>query len=227
MNTNHLPLLPALRRGLNAKLLFATALTALGTLCSVQAQGVTGQIYGTPSILHSGDYTYNVTFQNSPSSMNPVAFIWFAWTPDNGPYNYGGDLMPDSPAAGIMTPSGWSANAYSFYPFPGYDGYSIQFTSSSTGLAPGQSVSFQFDSPDSPSVMSGLSRYPFGDSTHYPVLYSYYYQTTAETGASGNFTVGLVAAPEPSTLALLSVGALALLWSGRCLLRRPAEARAS
>jgi hypothetical protein len=223
MNTNHLPLLPAAHRASASKLLLAAALATLGILCPAPAQEITGQIYGTPSVLHSGDYTYDVTFQNSSSSMNPVAFIWFAWTPDNGPYNYGGDLMQDSPAAGITTPSGWSANAYSFYPFPGYDGYSIQFTSGSTGLAPGQSVTFQFDSPDSPSVMGGLSRYPFADSTHYPVLYSYYYQTTSETGASGNFTVSLVPAPEPSTLGLLTLGSLALLWSGRNLCRRPVE----
>jgi hypothetical protein len=225
MNTNHLRRFNPARPASTAKHLLATALVALATVGSIPAQEITGQIYGVPSTVNNGDYTYNVTFQNSASSLNPVAFIWFAWTPDSGYYNYGGDLMPGTTPLDVQTPAGWSGNPYIYY--PGYDGYSIQFTSSSTGLAPGQSVTFQFDSPDSPSTMSGTSPYPFYGATTYPILYSYYYQTTSETGAQGNFTVALVPAPEPSTLGLLALGSLVFLWSSHRYLhlRRPAEAR--
>jgi hypothetical protein len=189
-------------------------LFTLGTVCTIRAQGVTGQVTYAPSTLNPGDYTYTATFLNSPSSLNPIAFIWFGWTPNAGYYGYGGDLLSSNPL-NIQAPAGWSGQAGTGYYGPPYDGYSIRFTSSGTGLAPGQSVSFQFDSAESPTSMAGNSSYPYGSGGTYPDLYSYFYQTTSQTGNQGAFVPTLTAAPEPSTPCLLAVGALALLAGGR------------
>jgi hypothetical protein len=189
-------------------------LFTLGTICATHAQGVTGQVTYAPSTLNPGDYTYTASFLNSPSSLNAIAFIWFGWTPNAGYYGYGGDLLSGDPLS-IQVPAGWIGHATTGYYGPPYDGYSIQFTSSGGGLAPGQSVTFKFDSAESPASMAANSSYPYGSGGTYPDLYSYFYQTTSETGNQGAFVASLAAAPEPSAPALITFGAIALLAVGR------------
>jgi PEP-CTERM motif len=205
MNHNHL-----LHLSSRFKRVGAALLVTLAAAVASHAQGVTGQIFGTPSTMNPGDYSYTATFDNTGSAS--IAFIWFSWTPAT----IYGDLMAQSPLD-VQTPSDWNANVYTYFG-PPYDGYSIQFTANDAGLAPNHSVTFTFDSPLTPTQIEATSAYAGG---YYSTLYSYYYQTTSETGAAGAFVVSLVPAPEPSTFGLLALGGIGLIFAARRYVRRP------
>jgi PEP-CTERM motif-containing protein len=180
---------------------FLFLLFSLGAVCAVHAQGITAgaQISGQPS--GGGAYDYTITLNNANSSLSPIATFWYSWVP-------GADFLPTSPTS-VQAPTGWTYSiqggpyySYGYY-YP--DGYSIEFTTATSPLAPGSSLNFGFMSSDSPSALAG-------DSPWYPgnlVGTSYVFSGVGESGNNFEFLVQSV--PEPSSPGLLAAGAVGLL----------------
>jgi hypothetical protein len=162
---------------------------------TIHAQGIIAdaQISGQPA--GGGLYSYTIMLNNSASSTSPISTFWYAWVP-------GSDFLPSSPAS-VQPPAGWGGSVQGgpYYGPYGYyypDGYSIEFTTMTSPLAPGSSMSFAFVSSDSPAALAGNSPIFY----YYPVGTSYVFSGVGESGNSGQFIVQSV--PEPSALALLA-----------------------
>jgi hypothetical protein len=177
-------------------------LFVLGTVASVQAQGlvVNAQIGSQPA--GGSLFDYSLTLNNGAGSGGSIETFWFSWTP-------GMDYLPSRPTT-VQAPAGWTysiqGGPYSYYGYTYNDGYSIEFTSSTAPVMPGSSIHFGFASPDSPSTVAG-------NSSIYPgtaVLTSYVYNGVGGGSLGSEFLVQPV--PEPTALALLTVG-LALVSS--------------
>jgi hypothetical protein len=169
---------------------------------TLHAQGymVTAQM--TSQAVGNGTYDYTILLHNSSSSTASIGTFWFAWVPNV----YGYDLLPSSPTV-TQSPAGWydyvGNNSY-YYP----DGYSINFYNYyGSSLAPGQTDTFAFNSPDSPTTLGHTS--PFYG---VPALTSYVYDDSGSDPGT-QILVSPSAVPEPSTAALLlGAGAAGLLF---------------
>jgi hypothetical protein len=167
--------------------LFLSLLATLGTVTAALAQGeaATGQVSGLPN---GSLYDYIITLNNTSGSVS-IGSFWYAWTPTISPFFY----LPSTPAS-ASAPAGWTASIVA---------NSIQYVDSGTPLGPGQSIQFQYDAPFSPAQLTGDAGY------------SYVYSGGIE-GDSGAFVnIQTVAAPEPSSLGLLTAGFLSLALAGR------------
>jgi len=171
------------------------------------AQGYTVNAQISSQAAGDGTYNYTILLQNSGSSSQSISQFWFAWVPYGG---YGYDLMPSYPTV-TGTPSGWygyTDNQSYYYS----DGYSIDFLNYyGSSLAPGQTDTFTFNSPDSPTTL-GLDQ-PDGVTSPYydtPMLTSYVYNDTGSDPGT-QFVVAVAAVPEPSTLALLGLSAAGVM----------------
>jgi hypothetical protein len=178
---------------------------------ALHAQGYVVNAQITSQAVGDGTYNYTIQLNNDSSSTEPIETFWFAWVPNV----YGYDLLASAPTI-TQLPAGWSdyVSSANYYLPPGADGYSIEFYNYNTppaagagGLAPGGSLSFGFNSPDSPATLAKNSSY-------YPVptLTSYVYTTYAESDPGAELLVTPTAVPEPSTTALLEVCAAGLLF---------------
>ncbi len=157
-------------------------ITASGTISAAAAGG--------------GSFDYTITLHNSAASTASIETLWYAWIP-------GQFYLPSVPTStAFPLPSGWSANVVTVAP----NESSIQFLTTTAPLAPGGSLSFTYASVDTPAQ-------EFGNSANYagnpPVGTSFVYQGGPFSGAQAEFVIQPV--PEPSSLALLGVGSLALL----------------
>ncbi len=183
----------------------ATSLIALATVSSAWAQaGYVTDATFTAQPAGNGTFNYTIQLNNEASSGSQVGFFWFAWVPS------GQDLLPSAPTVTGMPANWYSAVAggYNYYnPYP--DGYSIEFYVYGTpGLQPGQSATFEFNSPDAPSALTSNSPYfnaPAGTS------YIYADYTMYDVGAALTVTP----APEPSSVALLVAGGASLWFAAR------------
>jgi len=95
-----------------------------------------------------GSYKYSATLTNTGTTN--IGTFWFGWVVYPPVY----DLLPNLPT-NVIAPAGWTGAGLndSFY-----GGYSTEWTTTTSPLAPGQSLSgFTFVSPDSPTVMSSTS----------------------------------------------------------------------
>lgn len=165
------------------------------SIVSSQAQSATATISG---VLVGGSYDYTVTLMNTGTySLNG---FWYGWI------QFLNDLpsIPTSPGNSL----GW-ANTVA--------GNSIQWANSTgTALAPGQSGTFTFISTSTPAQMTaGIA----GESVAY--VNGITGSQSLPGDSTGIFAPTLVAAPEPSSLALLTAGLLGLLVATRKL--RPAS----
>lgn len=129
-------------------------------------------------------YDYSLTLTNTGNTA--ISTYWFGWLPLY-------DLLPSHPVS-IESPFGWSAIDAADY----FGVASIQWTTTTNALQPGQSLSgFNFNSADSPGMIEGPSS--FGP----PVTQSYVYIGAPEFDPGFPLTAA-VAAPEPSAAALLA-----------------------
>ena len=154
-------------------------------------------------------WQYSLTL-NDTGTTNLGTF-WFAWVP-------GKDFMATAPSS-IADPAGWTAITTHG---SAADGYAIQWKAGAGALlAPGQSLTgFMFDSSMSPAEMEGDS--PFFTGT--PVTTTFVYQGAPFSDAGVEFQVTPAAAgvvPEPSSLALMALGALVI--GAGVARRRPAR----
>ena len=176
-------------------ILFSGIVLAASALMSPAFAGTiaaTGVLSSTPDGSNF-DYTIKLTNTSGAGGDN-VGTFWFSWVPGQG-------YLPSLPA-NIVAPAGW-AEKITDGP-PPTDGYSIQFVAGSgSALTPGNSLSFTFVSPDSPSTLAGLS------AIHppTPILTSTLYEGGPFTGDTAQFQVSSV--PEPSSLILGVFGILA------------------
>ena len=146
--------------------------------------------------LSATSWQYSLTLDDTGTTN--VGTFWFAWVP-------GKDFMATAPSA-IADPSGWSAITTHG---SAADGFAIQWKAGAGAqLAPGQSLTgFTFDSSMSPAAMEGDS--PFFPGT--PVTTTFVYSGAPFSDAGFAFTVSPAAVvPEPSSLALMALGAVAI-----------------
>jgi hypothetical protein len=158
---------------------------------SSNAQSATATISGTPV---SGGFNYTILLHNTGSDF--LNSFWYGWTTS-------GNNLPSNPSVAGNS-LGWG-NILDFN--------SIQWENSGgSALAPGQFGTFTFFSTSTPSA---ITTSPSGESVVYesgtgPQTFTQDLPGTA----SPVFSPTLVAAPEPSSLALLTIGSLGLLASG-------------
>lgn len=175
---------------LNSRYLVPSLLVALAFGASVQAQTPSGKATFTDTPV-GPNYDYTITLDNIGTT--PIETFWFAWVP-------GENFMHTSPLNGtVQAPSGWTGTVTHGTTT---DGYGIEFLTSTTPLAAGNSTTFQFQSADTPAELAGNSVFysttPVGTSTIY------------SGGPFASPTASFVAqpVPEPSALGLLLAGCL-------------------
>ncbi len=178
---------------------FSDAKTLLPVLLLVWTAATTVQAQLNPSATLSSqpaglNFNYTITLENNSPPNTPIETLWFGWVP-------GEDFLPTMPVS-VQAPSGWTGTIMGGGP---NDGFSIEFTTTTTPLNPGNSLNFQFQSADTPAQLAGNS--PFFPTT--PVGTSFVYQGAPFFSAGQQFVVQSV--PEPSVFALLLVGGAALL----------------
>jgi hypothetical protein len=178
-------------------------LFVLGIARAVPAQGIIASAELRGQSVGGGLYDYTVTLISEPNSHNPIATFWFGWVP-------GASFLPSSPTS-VSAPAGWTysieGGPYYMYGYPYYDGYSIEYTTSTTPLQPGASLNFGFVSADSPAALAGDSPWHPG----YQVGTSYVY---SGIGSGNNSVLFAQLVPEPSSLVLLAAWAAGLWVAG-------------
>jgi hypothetical protein len=159
-----------------------------------RAQDATATISG---IAVTGGFDYTILFENTGST--DFNSFWYGWTAS-------GNNLPSNPSnAGNSL--GWD-NILS--------GTSIIWQNNTgTALTPGQTGSFTFFSTATPAA---ITTPPSGGSVAYVGGVDFSQDVPGDS--TPPFSPTLVTTPEPSTVALLAVGSLGLLASGRRRLHR-------
>ena len=172
-----------------------SSLIVLALLCIAIAPAF-GQLAATATISaipNGPNFDYTISLTNT-GTMD-IGTFWFAWTPPGMPTEY--DFLPSEPFS-ISQPTGWLGPASA-----GFPGFSIEYYNHGGSLiAPKETATFQFTSPDSPVTLQGSS---FG----FPRTTSFSYSGSPEVGPTAR--VDPVFVPEPSTYALLAAGCAGLL----------------
>jgi hypothetical protein len=178
----------------NALCLALPVITGLAlSVVSGEAQSASATI---SDVAVAGGYDYTIILQNT-GTFNLNSF-WYGWI------QFQNDLPSNPSNAGNSL--GWANNL---------DANSIQWVNSTgTALTPGQSGDFTFFSTSTPAQMTaGIA----GESVAYVGSIDFSQGTPGDS--TGIFSPTLVATPEPSAIALLAVGSLGLLATGRRKLR--------
>jgi hypothetical protein len=191
--------LMGMRKGGNMKrFTFFGVVLAIGVLTAPVSAGTIGASGVLTSTANGSDFNYTITLTNTSGTGNDsIETFWFGWTP-------GQDYMAGAMPFNITTPSGWtdivtgSGNST--------DGYAIQFKTSTAALAPGDSLTFEFTSAETPAELAGNSLFH----AHPPVTTSFVYSGQPFDGDSAQFVVSSVSSvPEPSSLSLGLLGVIA------------------
>lgn len=186
--------------------LFLTLLIGGGTVSVALGQGTLSGTATLTGVQNGSLYDYTLTLNNTGTL--PIGTLWYAWVP-------GGFFLPSNPT-GVTAPSGWTGSIVSTSDvgISSYTAYSVRWVAGSGyALAAGSQLSLGFSSPDAPATLAG--NVPNGTSNPYggtPVGTSYIYENGPLTTPSYEFVAKPV--PEPSALALLTLGFLSLasLW---------------
>jgi hypothetical protein len=157
-----------------------------GANAMVQARGILAGADISGYSLGRGNYAYTLTLTNAPASTSDIGMFWFGWESGQA------DFLSSEPTS-IQTPAGWNATVEGG---GAGDGYSVQFITFTTPLAPGSSVTFTFDSTDSPRIMSEEAELFPG----YPTLTSQVYSGHAADGLQEVFVAQLV---QPTSLGMV------------------------
>jgi hypothetical protein len=161
------------------RLALAAGLAA--SAASAQAQSATATISG---VQVGANFDYTIILKNT--GADNLNDFWYGWI------QFENDLPSDPSSAANSL--GWANEL---------DGNSIQWENNTgTALAPGQSATFTFvDSSTPAAITSGIS----GESVAYVDGIDFSQGVAGDS--TGIFTPSLVAAPEPSSIALLAAGA--------------------
>lgn len=148
------------------------------------------------AVANGPNFDYTVSLTNTGSTN--IGTFWFAWTPPGMPTEY--DFLPSAPFS-ISQPAGWLGPGS-----PGFPGYSIEYyNSTGSPIAPGQTGTFRFSSPDSPATLQGST---FG----FPNTTSFIYEGNPLVGSTARVNPVFASVPEPgSTWLLLAIGYVGLL----------------
>jgi hypothetical protein len=148
--------------------------------------------------LGGGEFDYKVTLTDSASSPAPIGTFWFSWVP-------GQDFMDKAPLS-VTSPAGWSDMVTNGGPT---DGFAIQWVANlSSVLTPGNSLTFEFTSTETPAQLMGNS--PFH--TSFPERTAFVFSGAPFSDSGTQFTVATASAvPEPSSLVLMLAGGLAIV----------------
>lgn len=181
--------LPKLPKSTSLPYALAVAAGLFASAVSGHAQSVIATISDTPA---SGGFDYTIILQNTGST--DINSFWYGWT-------QGGNNLPSDPS-NLGNTVGWGQSLFG--------GNSVEWVNSSgTALAPGDSGTFTFFSSSTPAEMTAP---PAGESVAYVNGIDFSQGTPGDS--TGVFSPTLVAAPEPSAMALVSVGSIGLLASG-------------
>ena len=164
-----------------------TVLLATTAGTTALAQGQLG--FGTVSSSGTGPYVYNLSFSDGAGDTSPIGSVWYAWIP-------GFFYLPGTPTS-ASAPVGWTAVV---------DGASVQYvaTSSTYDITPGSSLSgFSYQATFTPAQLASAPNSGVSDA----------YSGGLFSDSGNIFTVAAV--PEPTTPALLAIGALTLAVVGR------------
>ena len=171
-------------------------LLGFSTLVGRAAETATATISSAP-VSGTADFDYTILLKNTGTTT--IGTFWFSWIP-------GQDYMATAPIS-TSPPANWAANITHGGT---NDGFAIQWVANSAAadLAAGSSLTFSFESAVTPGQMAGNS--PFFPTA--PVETSFIYSGAPFSDNGFEFTV--VSVPEPSSVALLFVGALGISLAG-------------
>jgi len=161
---------------------------------------ITGQYTG------GGLYTYMISVDNMTSETFDV--FWFSYFPGNGgPV----DFLPSQPL-NITTQAGWEGSDISYS--GGYGIYFEPINDSATPLVPNSTVTFGFESADSPSVLEGYAPLPAGGPPQETVT-SFALTYTELYDPNGYVVPQVIVVPEPSSALVLMLAGGVAMWRRR------------
>lgn len=171
--------------------LLSAALLALSSASF--ASGLSASAAYTDVQTSLGVYDYTLTLNNTGSTA--IGTFWFAWVP--------GDGFLNPPILSVQSPTGWNDKITS-------SGTAIQWTTTSSLLASGSSLSgFGFSSNETPAELA-LTTIPNGGTSAVPVTTSFVY-IGAPFGDPGYEFAATPMAPAPELPSgLLTLGGLGL-----------------
>jgi len=173
--------------------------SGLGSTARAVGPAATGTL--TQILDVSGTYTYNISIDNT--GVISFSTFWLSWIPGDNFLN----VEPLSESA----PTNWTASSPTNG--GGSDGWGIQYSTSTTPLASGNSLSgFDFTTTESPSQLLQNSTFHSGTSQ----LTSEVTTLSGGGGADSPAFVLAVVVPEPGTVAAFGLGCgLLVCWGGR------------
>lgn len=175
------------------KITLSLAMTVAASVVSSHAQSASATI--SALLAGDGNYDYTITLDNTGST--DLNGFWYGWTAADG-----FDLPSYPVSAGNSL--GWDNDLY-------YN--SIEWMNNTgTALAPGDSATFTFESPDTPAAITAS---PSGNSVAYTDVAWFGYPEDYPGYSTGAFNPTLITVPEPSALALFAIGAIAAAGSIR------------
>lgn len=163
------------------------ALTSTSLAAGISASATLSDTQPTPGV-----WNYSITLNNTGTTT--IGTFWFAWIPGAG-------FLTTAPSS-ISSPAGWNAVSTNA-------GDAIQWTSASSLLTPGQSLTgFNFISTETPMQLLGtFAGSPTGVGAGVPDLTSVAYAGAPLVGTASQFVVSTAAVtPEAGSLLLTLTG---------------------